>query len=220
MAIMTNAERSSTTRGAVLDATIEALVKYGYHGATSTRIAEISGLTRGAQMHHFKTKAGLVVAALLHIHAKRIEAFQLMAETGGPRSLEALIEQLWASFNDDVWLAASELWTAARTDAELRVELVPAERTINKRIRDHLTPILAQSHAGFGLEDLPPRRITAIVGLINSVMRGMALYEAFDPDEKRAKAQRVELVRALTALLDVERQKHESSRKRRTGHNG
>lgn len=220
MAIMTNAERSSATRGAVLDATIEALVKYGYHGATSTRIAEISGLTRGAQMHHFKTKAGLVVAALLHIHAKRIEMFQQMAETGSRKSLDALIEQLWASFNDDVWLAASELWTAARTDAELRVALVPAERTINKRIRDQLTPILAQSYSGSGLEDFSPRRITAVVGLINSAMRGMALYEAFDPDEKRVKAQRAELVRALTALIDVERHNHESPRKRRNGRNG
>lgn len=220
MASMTNAERSSATRGVVLDATIEALVKYGYHGATSTRIAEISGLTRGAQMHHFKSKEGLVVAALLHIHAKRIEQFQQISQTGEHKSLEALIEDVWSLFNDDVWLAASELWTAARTDAELRAALVPAERTINQRIRSQLTPLLAQSYAGSGLADFPPRRITAVVGLIYSAMRGMALYESFDPDEKRAKAQRAELARALTALIDVEQRKRESPRKRRTGRDG
>ncbi|WP_025736263.1 TetR/AcrR family transcriptional regulator [Mycobacterium genavense] len=213
MVVMTNAERSSATRGALLDATIEALVKYGYHGATSTRIAEISGLTRGAQMHHFKTKAGLVAAALLHIHAKRIEIFQEMAQANGNNfSLEALIEQVWASFNDDVWLAAAELWTAARTDEELRAALVPAERTISKRIRDQLAPTLANGYAGSRLQALPPRRMTAIVGLIYSAMRGMALHEAFDPDEKRAKAQRTELVRALTALIGAEGQKVQSSR--------
>jgi AcrR family transcriptional regulator len=203
MATMTNAERSSATQAILLDATIEALVKYGYQGATSGRIAEISGLTRGAQLHHFKTKAGLVVAALLHLHAKRMEMYQRMA-SGKRMSLETLVERLWESFNDDVWLAAAELWTAARTDDELRAALIPAERKISKRIRDHLAPILSGGgNAGSSLQALPPRRAVAIFGLITSAMRGMALYESFDPDPKRAKAQRAELVRALSALIDT-----------------
>lgn len=158
-------------------------------------------------MHHFKTKAGLVVAALLHIHAKRIELFQRMTQSrSGSVSLEAFVERLWESFNDDVWLAASELWTAARTDKELRAALIPAEQTISKRIRDEVVSVLEDDFGGPGLQTLPPRRITAVIGLINSAMRGMALHEAFDPDARRAKAQRTELVRALTALIDIENQ--------------
>jgi AcrR family transcriptional regulator len=196
MARLTNAQRSSATRTALLDATITAIIAYGYHGATSTRIAELSGLTRGAQLHHFKSKAGLVVEALLRLHARRIQMHQHVAAVAADTTLEQVIEDMWRSFDDDMWLAAAELWTAARTDDALRAALIPAEREIGQRIRGHLTAYLAANNKG----SIPPQRINAVRGLIMSAMRGMALHEAFDPDYKRAKAQRSELVRALRAL--------------------
>jgi AcrR family transcriptional regulator len=208
MATMTNDERSATTQALVLDATIEALVKYGYHGATSARIAEISGLSRGAQLHHWKTKAELVVAALLHLHEKRMEMYaRIWDPPAGATSIRTLVEDAWKSFDDPIWLAAAELWTAARTDAELRAALVPAEREISKRIREQLAPVLASGEAGAGLQVLTAQRFGAVYGLIMSTMRGIALHEAFDPDPKRAKAQRTELIRALTALVEVEQQR-------------
>jgi AcrR family transcriptional regulator len=63
-----NAERTESTRAALLKATIEAISRYGYQGATSVRIAELSGFTRGAQKHHFDNKAELVSAALVEVH--------------------------------------------------------------------------------------------------------------------------------------------------------
>src|SRR5439155_19309262 len=63
----TQEERSAATREALMDATIDCLVDYGYAGTTTTRVAARARLSRGAQMHHFQRKAPLVVAAPLHL---------------------------------------------------------------------------------------------------------------------------------------------------------
>ena len=40
---------------------------------TTTRVTELAGVTRGAQVHHFPTRADLVAAAVRHLAAKRTE---------------------------------------------------------------------------------------------------------------------------------------------------
>ncbi len=58
-------------RTRLLDATIECLVTYGYAGTTTPRVAERAGVTRGAQIHHFRSKEDLVVAAIEHLAQQR-----------------------------------------------------------------------------------------------------------------------------------------------------
>jgi AcrR family transcriptional regulator len=70
----TQEQRSAQMRARLLDATIECLVKYGYAGTTTPRVAEMAGVTRGAQVHHFGSKNELVLAALKHLAAKRTAA--------------------------------------------------------------------------------------------------------------------------------------------------
>lgn len=192
MPSLTNAERSSATRAALLDATIKAIVIYGYTGATSVRIAELSGLTRGAQVHHFKNKPALVVESLVHLLARRMELWQ---DDTPDTTLEQVIEDIWRSIvgdDQESAVAGAELLTAARTDEQLKAALVPAERAIIERIRNHLRKHFTGR--------IPPERMDAILGLTVSAIRGIAMHEAFDPNEERSKAERAELVRALLAL--------------------
>jgi AcrR family transcriptional regulator len=49
---------------------IGCLVDYGHAGTTVTRIAERAGVTRGAQVHHYRTKDDLVTAAVTHLASK------------------------------------------------------------------------------------------------------------------------------------------------------
>ena len=67
----TQAERSATTREALLDATISCLVKDGYANTTTARVAERAGVSRGAHLHHFQTRAALVAAAVAHLAQRR-----------------------------------------------------------------------------------------------------------------------------------------------------
>src|SRR6516225_3743126 len=91
-----NAERTETTRAVLLDATIKAIVMYGYQGATSQRIAELSGFTRGAQKHHFNSKAELVAAALIDLHARYLVELSSHLAKGNPADLDHVVKTLWA----------------------------------------------------------------------------------------------------------------------------
>ena len=202
--VTSNADRSAATRELLLDSAITAIVKHGYSGATSVRISEISGLTRGAQVHHFGNKASLMVEALLHLHSRRLaiaESSHTLRGVHARDPYEEVVDTLWRSFDDDMWIATAELWTAARTDPELRGPLVEADRIISLRIR--ATYISSPMFRGISAE-----RVTAMVGVLYATMRGMVMHELLDRSDKRTRKQRAELASALRLWVT---DAHESS---------
>lgn len=118
----TQAERSASTRARLLDATIECLHDLGYARTSTPEIARRAGLSRGAQLHHFPTKAELVTSAVEHLFARRREeflcAFRDRAAEQDP--VEAAIDILWSMVSGPTFYAWLELAVAARTEAELR----------------------------------------------------------------------------------------------------
>src|SRR2546430_2579469 len=97
----TQQERSSATREHLLDATIALLYERGYAHTTTSEIADRAGVSRGAQLHHFATKAELVTTAVEHLFQRRNEefrrAFAELPETAD-RAATA-IELLWSMFS-------------------------------------------------------------------------------------------------------------------------
>ena len=61
---MPQQERSRATQARLLEATVECLVERGWSGTTTTVVAAMAGVSRGAQLHHYPTKASLVMAAV------------------------------------------------------------------------------------------------------------------------------------------------------------
>lgn len=118
-------------RQRLLDATIECLVEYGYAGTTVTKIAERAGVTRGAQVHHYRTKADLVAAAITHLAEKLAE--QALTDLGRLGHSQDLIgdalDLIWEVHQGPVFAASVEFWVAARTDPSLRDHVVALERT-------------------------------------------------------------------------------------------
>ncbi len=113
----------------LLDATVDCLVQYGYAGTTTTRVTELAGVTRGAQVHHFPTRADLVAAAVRHLAEKRAElAFEKIdADRTAPDRLDAALELIWEVHQGPVLYATMEIWVAARTDPELREQMTRVE---------------------------------------------------------------------------------------------
>lgn len=128
----TQAERREATRTALLDATIECLVEHGYAGTTTAKVAELAGLSRGAQLHYFPSKAALVAAAVEHLAAKRIEELRepLLELASGPGRIERLLDILWQAHQGAIFDATLEIWVASRTDPELHAHLVTLERNV------------------------------------------------------------------------------------------
>lgn len=128
----TQAERRETTRTALLDATLACLAEYGYAAVTTTKIVERAGVSRGAQVHHFHTKASLVAEAVRHLARRRAAGLRRQAAElpAGHDRVTWALDQLWTAHTGRLFEAALELWVAARTDADLRASLVPVEQEV------------------------------------------------------------------------------------------
>lgn len=179
----TQAQRRATTRAALLEACVDCLVEQGYAGLTTAAVVARAGVSRGAQAHHFSTKAELVLAALRQV-ADRLAA-EVAAEVGGPRGQLgaapgdpelALLDQLWALHTDRLFPALMELWLAARTDAELRAGLGEFERELTRRVVAFCRERVP------GLADRPDFRSFLATAL--AAIRGLALLTFLDRDEE------------------------------------
>jgi AcrR family transcriptional regulator len=188
-------ERSAGTRARLLDATIESLVAAGYAQTTTTAVCERAGLSRGAQVHHFPKKHDLVVSAVAHLAARRAAELRNRAAALPPaadpdarvRALLALVEE---AFSGPLFLAALELWVAARTDPDLHRALVGFERAAGRGLAE-LWREIAGPHAAAG-------RFDAVLELTMHLARGMALQRILRSDDT-ARRRLFELWRELAA---------------------
>jgi AcrR family transcriptional regulator len=129
----TQAERTAETRSRLLDATIDCIVELGYSASTTGEIARRAGLSRGAQLNHFPTRADLILAALEHLYQRRDAEFRAVVSElpPGPDRLERAIDTMWSFLQDETYIAWLELTIAARTDPELRAKTVQLDQTFH-----------------------------------------------------------------------------------------
>ena len=78
----TQAERSATTRAALLAAARELFTEFGFAGAGREEIAERAGVTRGALYHHFDNKQQLFLAVVEALEAELTEHIAMAAMVG------------------------------------------------------------------------------------------------------------------------------------------
>ncbi|MGB3476058.1 MAG: TetR/AcrR family transcriptional regulator [Mycobacterium sp.] len=177
----TQAERSAAMRTRLLDATIECLVSYGYSGTTTPRIAELAGVTRGAQIHHFRSKEDLVVAAVEHLAQQRTQA--AIRELGQVRSIpdpvKTALDFLWEAHQGPMFIATVELWVAARTDRVLAQHIERVEGVVNGT----LVAAIAQLMPGHPAQ----KEIRNVVYTAMDALRGILVSNFVDDDAQRAR---------------------------------
>jgi AcrR family transcriptional regulator len=164
------AERRATTRGALLDATLEVLAEVGYARLTTSHVVVRAGVSRGAQAHYFATKADLVVQALEHLTDRLVAelvARPLRRAVGPRRQYELLLNQLWDLHTGPASTALLELLVAARTDGDLRAHLVRFDRHVAATLRD------AAARVAPGLAEHPEFHAALVAAL--STIRGLTL---------------------------------------------
>jgi AcrR family transcriptional regulator len=157
-------ERSRATQLRLLDATVDCLVEHGWSGATTTVIAERAGVSRGAQLHHYPTRAALVLAAVKHLAERR--AREIRAEAAGlDGELGPVIDMLAASFTGPLFVAALEVWVAARTDPELREALVPLEAWVGREMHRLTVDLLGADERQPGVRETVQATLDLLRGL-------------------------------------------------------
>lgn len=165
----TQEERSTATRERLLDATVDCLIEYGYAGTTVARIADRAGVTRGAQVHHYPTKADLVLAALRHLVAKQVQQSvdELPRLQRTSDLVGATLDMLWRIHRGPLFTAIVELWVAARTDGELAEHVGELEPIVAMAVPDLIT--------GTAAEYLADPAVRNGLYLAMDVMRGLVV---------------------------------------------
>jgi AcrR family transcriptional regulator len=191
----TQAERSERTRAQLFEATIECLLDLGYAGTSVNEICKRAGLSRGAQQHHFATKAELMVHALEYLVTKLgkqvVDSVQQLADD--PDRVAKGIDLLWRSFSGTLSTAAMELWVAARTDPDLRGAMLPVDRTLGRTTLDLFRRLAWQ--------DVPDERLDTLFWLTVNLTRGLAMDAMIGGDSARRTHLLEEWKRIATQML-------------------
>jgi AcrR family transcriptional regulator len=173
----TQAARRAATRARLLDATVDCLAELGYARTSTTEIVRRAGVSRGAQVHHFPTKADLVASAVEHVFERRIEEFRaaFVRLPDGAHKAVAAIDLLWPMFDGHTFDAWLELAVAARTDPDLRDRLTTVTRHFSQSVADTFHELFPVPAGGSPVHDVAPKFIFALLD-------GLALHRSADPD--------------------------------------
>lgn len=175
---VTQEERSRAMRARLMDATVECLVEVGFGRTSTTLISERAGVSRGAQLHHFPTKNALVVAAVTHLTEVRgAELAAAAARVPPTHRTRDVLRMLGDHFASPVFIAALELWVAARTDPVLHAAVEPLEQKIGRQTHRMTTELLGADESRSGVREL----VQATLDLV----RGLGLAATISDDRSR-----------------------------------
>jgi AcrR family transcriptional regulator len=177
----TQAERTAAMRARLLDATIECLVTYGYAGTTTPRVAQLAGVTRGAQIHHFRSKEDLVVAAIEHLAQQRAQGAirELGRVQASPDPVSMVLDFLWEAHQGPMFVATLELWVAARTDPVLARQIERVEPVVNSTLIAAISQLVPDHTA--------QKEIRNVVYTAMDALRGILVASFVDRDAERAR---------------------------------
>jgi AcrR family transcriptional regulator len=188
--------RSIATRTALLDAAVECLCAHGYASVTTTEIAGRAGVSRGAQLHHFPTKAELLAAAVEHLLQRRLQEFGEVLAGAAPRldRLDAAVDVLWTMFEGPAFAVWVELWIASRTDPDLAATMAEVDR----RFTDESRLMFIEVASGFGAYD--PKQLEMVRDFTFAVMTGVALQRLV-PRGQRPASDYLDMLKALAPSM-------------------
>src|SRR5215831_4759381 len=82
----TQQQRRDETRRALLDAAVQSLIEVGFARTTTLEVQRRAEVSRGALLHHFPSKAELLVAAVDHLAEMRAREMKAFASQLPPDS--------------------------------------------------------------------------------------------------------------------------------------
>lgn len=177
----TQLERTAAMRSRLLSATVECLVAYGYAGTTTHRIAAIAGVTRGAQVHHFRSKELLVATAVEHLAEQRIQAVmrQHCRQRDNPDIADAVLSLLWECHQGTMFIATMELWAASWTDDVLAKHIAKVEPRVNRTILNAVSQMVPGHRE--------TRDVRNAIYTAMDALRGILVASLVDRDQVRAR---------------------------------
>lgn len=159
--------KSAHTRARLVEATIRCLLRFGYSGTTTPKVAAEAGLSRGAMLHHFENGGAMMQATIAELLDRRLRAFR-RAVANPTSDVRTLVRTYWKQLLSPAFAAFIELAIAARTDKSLARILEPAQAEFRERwyeLAVQLFPAWQQDRKAFDLA----------LALTQNTVEGMAI---------------------------------------------
>lgn len=116
----TRAQRSAATREKLLDGAYQILLELGHVGLRSANVSEVSGVSRGGQLHHFATKEQLIAAVYERTYQQlEDESWERIAAADSDDVLRSLVEDARQRFFSDTFRVLLDIHVASGKEKPL-----------------------------------------------------------------------------------------------------
>jgi AcrR family transcriptional regulator len=166
-----HAVRSAATRRSVLDAAIKCLFEHGYGGTSTVTVAEEAGVSRGAMMHQFPSKADLMTFVVEAVFEEDLALYhEMLADKPAPRERVAAYPlAAWTVMSRPAGVAVLEIFQGSRSDKELTTKLAATYARIDETARSVLQQELHRSPS------------TPLMHLVAGAVRGLSITQVIAP---------------------------------------
>lgn len=186
----TQEQRTSKTRLAVIEAAIVTIGECGYAGASTTLIAARAGVSRGAMLHHFPTRAALMAEVVRHVFDHEMAEYEETRErTGIGDRLYDWPSLLWSVLSRPSGMAVLEILQATRSDRELGELVIPMQEAVER----------SALHAVRGAFGGDEKLALTVMRLMVWSVRGLSIAEHYLPPRSETQ-DAVELLGRLLRL--------------------
>jgi AcrR family transcriptional regulator len=174
----TQAERSAATRTALLDAAVDCLFEQGYGGTSTVLVAAKAGVSRGAMLHHFPSKADLMLATLEHVLDRNHDYYtEALSRIDDPWERYAALPDLrWQLALQPHGTALMEILVGARSDEVVRARFPEFQRRLNEKQAQRLAERAQDAGLPLTAHD------QAVSRTIVLALRGLAIERQVNPD--------------------------------------
>ena len=185
-----NPVRSARTREKLMRATIECLYELGYDRTSTVLVTKRAGVSRGAMLHQFPSKADLMMAASDYIRLQRRAAHQAALD-GIEDPLEKLrrvVDISWSELSTPSGVARIEIMLASRSDASFGARFSELNAELDRRHKEWMWTLAEAA----GIADRPA--IETITTLYAAALRGLAI-DLLQPGSRAKVTAAVDLLR-------------------------
>ncbi len=150
---------------------MQCLHELGYHQTSTVVVTKRAKVSRGAMLHHFPSKADLMMATADHIRARRAEVHRKsigQVKTDREKFLQ-LIDVLWEEFQTPSGIARIELMLGSRNDPELG----PRFSRLNMELEALHKDLVWGLSQRLGIRNR--KKVDAFVQLYAAAVRGLAI---------------------------------------------
>lgn len=186
-------DRSADTQRRLIEATVTCLNAGGYAGTSTEAVLKQAGVSRGALLHHFPTRADLMVAVVRAVYDEEVGLYadRLDRIRDPVERFFSIPEATWFVLSRPAGLAAFEIFNAARSEPGLPERLAP----VQARIEAEALALVRIHRRAAGLQEA--KEAVGLQRTITAAVRGLSV----DPTLNRNPREAMKAIELLKRLM-------------------